>query len=91
MNNYLVKKAKISLFSSLSEKQKLKLHIFKMVWATVGYTKRHKDLSEGVREDIGDMKKYWNVRKGARYIMGNKERDWAMADFFWVIIGWKNK
>jgi hypothetical protein len=74
MKKYLIKKfAKIILFPSLSEKQKLELHIF---WATMKCNKRHKDLSEGVREDIGDMERYRNITEGVRDIMGNKTRDW---------------
>jgi hypothetical protein len=43
------------LFSSLNKKEKLKLHIFKMFCDTMGCTERHKDLSEMVKEDLGDM------------------------------------
>jgi hypothetical protein len=31
------------------------LHTFKMFWDTMGCTERHKDFSEGVKEDMGDM------------------------------------
>jgi hypothetical protein len=58
----------MGIFSSFSEIHKLKMHIFKIFWETTGCTKRHKDLSEGAREDMGDMKRY-------------KERDWAMTGF----------
>jgi hypothetical protein len=66
-------------FSSFSEIQKLKMHIFKMLWDTIGYTEKHKDLSEGSREDMGDMERYWVITEGVRDIMGNKERGWAMT------------
>jgi hypothetical protein len=59
MNNYLIKKiAKISLFSSLNKKLKLKLHMFETLWDTMGCPKRHKDLSEMVREYLGDIGGY---------------------------------
>jgi hypothetical protein len=70
----------------LNEKQKLKSHIFKKFWATMGCTKRHKDLSEGAREDMGDMERYLDITEGVRNIMGNKERDWPKTGFlgkFW--------
>jgi hypothetical protein len=35
------------IFSSFSEIQKLKMHMFKMFWDTIGCTEKHKDLSEG--------------------------------------------
>jgi hypothetical protein len=33
------------------------------------------DLSEGAREDMGDMERYWDITEGVRDIMGNKKRD----------------
>jgi hypothetical protein len=60
------------------EIQKLKMHTFKMFWDTIGCTEKHRDLSEGAREDMGDMDRYWDITEGVRYIMGNKERDLAM-------------
>jgi hypothetical protein len=41
-------------------------HIFKVFWFSV-----HKNLSEGVRED---MERYWDITEEVRYAMGNKER-----------------
>jgi hypothetical protein len=73
-------------FSSFSELQKLKIHIFKKCWDIMGCTKRLKDLSEGDRENIGDMERYWDITEGVRDIMGNKERDWAMTDFLGLIM-----
>jgi hypothetical protein len=58
------------------------MHIFKMFWDTIGYTEKHKDLSERAREDIGDMERYWDITEGVRDIMENKERDWTMSGFF---------
>jgi hypothetical protein len=65
----------MNIFSSFSEIQKLKIHIFKMFWDTIRCTEKHKDLSEGSREDMGDMEKYRDIMNGVRNIMGNKERD----------------
>jgi hypothetical protein len=67
----------MDIFSSFSEIQKLKMHIFKLFRDTIGYTENHKDLFEGAREDFGDMERYWDITEGVRYIMGNKERDWS--------------
>jgi hypothetical protein len=67
MNNYLIKKrAKIENNSSFSEIQKLKMHIFQMYWDTIRCTEKRKDLSEGAREDIGDMERYWDITEGVR-------------------------
>jgi hypothetical protein len=44
----------MDIFSSFSEIQKLKMHIFKMFWDTIRCTEKHKDLSEGARVDMGD-------------------------------------
>jgi hypothetical protein len=57
------------------------MHIFKMVWDTMGCTKRPKNLSKEAREDMGDMKRYWDIMEGVRDIMGNNERDWDMTGF----------
>jgi hypothetical protein len=53
----------------LSEIQKLKLHTLETFWATMGCTERHKDLSERVKEDMGDMGRYWDIKDGVRDIM----------------------
>jgi hypothetical protein len=55
--------------------------MFKMFWNTMGCTKRHKDLSEMVREDLGDMEGYWDTTVRSKDIKGYMERDWVMADF----------
>jgi hypothetical protein len=57
------------------------LHMFKMFWNTMGCTKRPKDLSEMVREDLGDMEGYWDTTVRSNDIKGYMERDWVMADF----------
>jgi hypothetical protein len=72
--------------SSFSEIQKLKMHIFQMYWDTIRSPKKHKDLSEGAREDMGDMERCWDITEGVRDIMGNKERDLAMTGFFGPIM-----
>jgi hypothetical protein len=55
-----------------------------MFWATIGCRERHKNLSEGSREDMGDMERYWNITEGD--IKGNKERDWAITCFLGLIM-----
>jgi hypothetical protein len=87
MNNYLIKKrAKTDHFSSFIEIQKLKMHIFKMFWDTMWCTEKHKNFSEGSRENMGDMEGYWDFTEGVRDIMGDKERDWAVTDFLGLIM-----
>jgi hypothetical protein len=55
------------------------MHIFQMYWDTIRCTEKHKDLSEGARED---MERYWDITEGVRDIMGNKESDLAVTGFF---------
>jgi hypothetical protein len=87
MNNYLIKKrAKTDHFSSFIEIQKLKMHIFKMFWDTMWCKEKHKNFSEGSRENMGDMEGYWDFTEGVRDIMGDKERDWAVTDFLGLIM-----
>jgi hypothetical protein len=62
------------------------MHIFKMFWDTIRCTEEHKDLSEGAREDKGNMERYWDITEGVRDIMGNKERVWAMTGFLGLIM-----
>jgi hypothetical protein len=56
-------------FSSFSEIHKLKMHTLKMFWDTMGCTEKHRDLSEGAREDMGDIERYWDIRESVRDIM----------------------
>jgi hypothetical protein len=51
------------------------MHMFKTFCDTFRCTKKHKDLSEGAREDMWHMKRYWDITEGVKDIMGNKERD----------------
>jgi hypothetical protein len=76
----------MDIFSSFSEIQKLKMHIFKMFWDTMWCTEKNKNLSEGSREDMGDMEGYWDLTEGVRDIMGDKERDWAVKGFLGLIM-----
>jgi hypothetical protein len=62
----------MDIFTSFSEIQKLKMHIFKMFWDTIRCTEDHKDLSERAREDMGDMERYWDITEGVRDIMGTR-------------------
>jgi hypothetical protein len=48
---------KLHFFSSFCEIQKLKMHIFKMFWDTIGCTEKHMDFSEGARENMRDMER----------------------------------
>jgi hypothetical protein len=45
-------------FSSFSEIQKLKMHIFKMFCDTMWCTEKHKDFSVEARVDMGDIERY---------------------------------
>jgi hypothetical protein len=35
------------------------MHTFKMFWNTIGCKEKHRDLSEGPREDMGDKERVW--------------------------------
>jgi hypothetical protein len=61
------------------------MHIFKMFWDTIRCAEEHKDLSEGAREDMGDMERNWDITD-VRDIMGNNERVWAMTGFLGPIM-----
>jgi hypothetical protein len=39
-------------------------------------TENLRDLSEGAREDMGDMERNWDITEGAKDIMANNEKDW---------------
>jgi hypothetical protein len=71
----------MDIFSNFSEIQKMKMQNFKMFGDIIGCTESHNNLSEGAREDMGDMKRYWDITEGVRDIMENKERDRAMTGF----------
>jgi hypothetical protein len=87
MNNLLIKKrAKMDILFSFSDIQKIKMHTFKRFWDTMECTEKLRDLSEGAREDMGRMERYWDITEGARDIMGNKEGDWAMTGFLGLIM-----
>jgi hypothetical protein len=47
----------MDIFSNFREIQKLKMHIFKMFWDTIGCTEKYRDLSEVSRKDMGDMER----------------------------------
>jgi hypothetical protein len=76
----------MDIFSIFNEILNLKMHIFKMFWDTIRCTEKHKDLSEGAREDMGDMERYWDIKEGVRDILENKERDWAMTGLLGLIM-----
>jgi hypothetical protein len=39
----------------------------------MGCTEKHRNLSEGAREDMGDMERYGDITDGVREIMEHKE------------------
>jgi hypothetical protein len=61
------------------------MHISKMFWDTIRYEETQKDHSKGAREDMGDMKRYWDITDGVRDIMGCKERGLDMTGFLGLI------
>jgi hypothetical protein len=71
----------MAIFSSFSEIQKLKIHIFKMFWDTIRCTEKHMDISEEAIEDMGNMERYRDITEGVKDIMGNNERDWGHDRF----------
>jgi hypothetical protein len=57
-----------------------------MFWDTMGCPEKHKDLSEGAREDMGYMERYWYITEGVRDIMGNKKGDLVITGFLGLIM-----
>jgi hypothetical protein len=48
------------------------LHNFKIFWDTIGYTEKHKKLSKGAREYMGDMERYWDITEGSGTSWGTR-------------------
>jgi hypothetical protein len=46
LKNYLLKKV---TFFSLNKKLKFKMHSMNLFWAIMGYTEKHKDITEAIR------------------------------------------
>jgi hypothetical protein len=76
----------MDIFSSFSEIPKLKMHTFKMFWDTMWCTEKHKNFSEGSRENMGNMEGYWDFTEDVKDIMGDKERDLAVTGFLGLIM-----
>jgi hypothetical protein len=62
----------MDIFSSFSEIQKLKMHIFKMFWDTNGYTEKHKDLSGGPGRIWGTWRGTGTSRRGSGTSWGTR-------------------
>jgi hypothetical protein len=50
LKNYLLKNV---TFFSLNKKLKLKMHSMNLFWAIMGYTEKHKDITEVIRDAKG--------------------------------------
>jgi hypothetical protein len=50
LKNYLLKNV---TFFSLKKKLKLKMHSMNLFWAITGYTEKHKDIKEAIRDAKG--------------------------------------
>jgi hypothetical protein len=58
LKNYLLKNV---TFFSLKKKLKLNMHSMNLFWAIMGYTEKHKDIKEAIRDAKGGMGRYWNL------------------------------
>jgi hypothetical protein len=67
MKNHLLKNV---TFYSLNKKLKLKMHIMNVFWVIMGYTEKHKDITEAIRDAKGGMRRYWNLMEGSRGTLG---------------------
>jgi hypothetical protein len=50
LKNYFLKNV---TFFSLNKKLKLKMHSMNLFWAIMGYTEKHKDITEAIRDAKG--------------------------------------
>jgi hypothetical protein len=67
LKNYLLKNV---TFFSLNKKLKLKMHSINVFWAIMGYTEKHRDITEATRDAKGGMRRYWNLMEGSRGTLG---------------------
>jgi hypothetical protein len=74
-------------FFSLNKKLKLKMHSMNLFWAIMGYTGKHKDITEAIRDAKGGMRRYWNLMEDSRGTLGCLERGLAIEVFLKVILG----
>jgi hypothetical protein len=84
LKNYLLKNV---TFFSLNKKLKLKMHSLSLFWAIMGYTEKHKDITEAIRDAKGGMRRYWNLMEDSRSTLGCPERGLAIEGFLKVILG----
>jgi hypothetical protein len=75
LKNYLLKNG---TFFSLNKKLKLKMHSMNLFWAIMGYTEKHKDITEAIRDFKGGMRRYWNLMEDSRGTLGCPERGLAI-------------
>jgi hypothetical protein len=71
----------------LNKKLKLKMHRMNLFWAIMGYTEKHKDIREAIREAKGGMRRYWNLMEDSKGTLGCPERGLAIDGFLKVIMG----
>jgi hypothetical protein len=67
LKNYLLKNV---TFFSLNKKLKLKMHSMNLFWAIMGYTEKHKDITEAIGDAKGGMRRYWNLMEDSRAKLG---------------------
>jgi hypothetical protein len=78
LKNYLLKNV---TFFSLNIKLKLKMHSMNLFGAIMGYTEKHKDITEAIRDAKGGMRRYWNLMEDSRGTLGCPERGLAIEVF----------
>jgi hypothetical protein len=47
----------------------------------MGYTEKHKDITEAIRDAKGGMRRYWNLMEDSRGTLGCLERGLAIEVF----------
>jgi hypothetical protein len=63
------------------------MHSMNLFWAIMGYTEKHKDITEATRDAKGGMIGYWNLMEDSRGTLGCPERGLAIEVFLKVILG----
>jgi hypothetical protein len=63
------------------------MHSMNLFWAIMGYTEKHKDIKEAIRDAKGGMGSYWNLMEDSRVTLGCPERGLAIGCFLKVILG----
>jgi hypothetical protein len=57
----------------------------------MGYTEKHKDITEAIRDAKGGMRRYWNLMEGSRGTLGCPESGLAIEAFLKVILGYTDR